>query len=97
MDEYKTNAPKGAALLDGAEGVWADRIDPKTFLISSIGRCVLGQLYGDYDSGTVELFGDLAYGDLVELAREFGFFGTAGNWDALQDEWVALIKERQSA
>lgn len=45
----------GAALLDQRVPGWADRVSLERFDIRSDRRCVLGQLYGDYDTGLHEL------------------------------------------
>jgi hypothetical protein len=44
--EYKTNAPKGAELLDRIEPGWASKIDLDIFDIDNTDTCVLAQLYG---------------------------------------------------
>lgn len=42
---------RGAALLDGREPGWADRVDPDRLDVGLRTRCVLGQVYGNYGLG----------------------------------------------
>lgn len=99
--EYTTNAPKGAALLDERMPGWADRIDLATLGMASMGRCVLGQLYGGYATGIETLFPDHVLSISPDHpAHVYGFDlrdPSRAAWQALTDAWTALVDERQTA
>ena len=53
--EIQERVAKGAAFLDKKCPDWEDRIDLNLLEISSWSWCLLGQLYGDYDTGVDRL------------------------------------------
>lgn len=89
----------GAALLDAAwadAGGWAHLINPETLRLVNSCRCVLGQLYGDYWDGIVEL-------DLAQAGGAPAGFFVAGpatspspgdEWARLRALWLAEIERR---
>ncbi len=68
MDELKQRAGAGAAHLDQVEPKWADRIDLTRLDLYKHRDCVLGQLYGHYDTGCAAL------GITSARAEDLGFF-----------------------
>jgi hypothetical protein len=88
----------GAAFLDERVPDWwrADRasaIDPDGLMIQSYCDCVLGQLFGTYGTGVVQL-------DLWDTSRTaLGFFtdDPPRETDVLEAEWKRLITERRAA
>ncbi|GAA2321293.1 hypothetical protein GCM10010149_87880 [Nonomuraea roseoviolacea subsp. roseoviolacea] len=71
----------GAALLDKNLPGWAARIDTETFSLASLYKCILGQLFGFYDTGMRAI--GWSWDDDV-MAQRFGFH--MGNCD---DTWAA--------
>lgn len=81
----KERAAKGAARLD-QHGVtnWYNRVNLKTLDISSVVRCVCGQVYGEYTLG-IKALGLETY-----QGYEYGFSGqTKEVIDAWKDEILA--------
>lgn len=67
MDDLTTRVERGANLLDRYFGdvEWRGRIDLETLNLGNVRKCVLGQLFGDYDTGTLELGEGIAIDDAV--------------------------------
>lgn len=55
MNDYEIRVNKGANLLDEHVPGWADKVDLETFLITSVDRCIIGQVFGDWGTGLSEL------------------------------------------
>lgn len=73
-----------ARRLDAARPGWHDELDLRTLCMSSGTRCVLGQLYGDYDHGLTALYGSRRH-VLMSIgpgARAFGGAFPRVLWDA---------------
>lgn len=53
---YEENVRRGAALLDekGVPG-WREKVNPRQLDMNSHHKCVLGQIYGSYGEGLLEL------------------------------------------
>lgn len=60
----------GARLLDEQRPGWWQRIDILKLEMNNCSKCILGQLFGHYDSGLTRLFGSP---DEAEEASERGF------------------------
>jgi hypothetical protein len=83
----------GAALLDDRHPGWAGKIDLDLFAISSIHRCVLGQLYGgSFADGTAAL--DLSTHEMCAHGFDV-LVGEGDRYPALQRAWVAAIEARR--
>lgn len=94
LPEITERAANGAALLDEMEPNWFHDIDTTFLNLRDATQCVLGQLYGHYDSGLEKL-------GLRSLAdgRMYGFDlyfheGMANKWVPLKAAWVAEIQKR---
>jgi hypothetical protein len=92
---------RGAEWLDQQRPGWEqpDNFDLRRFDLSDPCRCVIGQVYGDYDEVTaghsaIDLDDDLAYwlgfyaGYIDEHNRE--------EYAALETEWVRVIAARRA-
>ncbi len=97
----RQRAEAGARLLDEHVEDWAGRVDPASLNMAYAKTCVLGQLFGDYDTGCHFLDG--------KLGEEFDVFDhgfdsyTEGDtpehraeckW--LDEDWRFLINDRVS-
>lgn len=94
---------RGAALLDSVEPYWWKRVEERPSL-ADCKRCVLGQVYGDYEHGLNQL--DVAAGDLAgwEWASARGFtYGPdcqgrrRDTWATLDDLWLEAIEARRQS
>lgn len=89
---------RGIAQLDQklVEFCWYEKIALSKLLISSSCLCVLGQLFGTYEQGRVEL--SLSDSDV----RKHGFYiskkikPTSRNWKMLNRCWKIAIQEKLS-
>lgn len=75
MSIYPSNIPDAARLLDTVMPGWASKID-KLDMTSGI-TCILGQLYGNFNTGCISLFGTCEgrHGDTV-----FGSRASVTDW-----------------
>jgi hypothetical protein len=99
--KYKTNAPKGAALLDQKYPRWYNAINLGTLHMASSEFCVLGQTHGSYTAGAERLFGQNYRDTPGERLPtwQYGFDGCFAEqtFEALDQEWRVLIAERRAA
>ncbi len=86
MGQFTNRVQRGITFLDGREPGWVDKIDLEEFQISNCTRCVLGQVFGAYNSALSEL------GDAKPWDLGFALSNPDGDWDGLQAEWVKQIK-----
>jgi hypothetical protein len=54
-DTIAARVQRGAMLLDNKYPGWAARVNPEMLRMSDCGQCVLGQLFGHYHTGLLEL------------------------------------------
>jgi hypothetical protein len=99
-------AAKGAALLDVVRPHWHEVVSVGSLQMTSHTRCVLGQLYGRWQNGLLELFAKMD----GELSDRYGFSAfCAGSdnadcldpeqlavWDALNVAWLNEIARRRA-
>jgi hypothetical protein len=83
---------RGVAWLDEKRPGWADEIDLTELVLSSPCRCILGQLYGDFDKVSVR----------GPMAKGFNAYGgddqsLYDQFEALEREWRRVITERRAA
>lgn len=75
---------KGARLLDNRVPGWETRIDRANLKMRHVGRCILGQLYGDYNTGRSVL-------NLTpDQGEEFGFDLPRTDYLRPDDDWIPL-------
>lgn len=55
MSNYSAKVSSGITLLSRGNSEWMDKIDFTRLNMNSVKDCVLGQLYGDYDKGLVQV------------------------------------------
>lgn len=67
MSKYDEPVARGVALLDTEVHNWREAIDCGALDLGDCNRCVLGHVFGDYESGLAEL------GLSEEEAIEYGF------------------------
>lgn len=74
---------RGARRLDKVRPGWRGEINWADLRMGSCSRCILGQLWGTYETGAdavgVDPWGSEAY--------DFGFMADYGAWTELADEW----------
>jgi hypothetical protein len=70
---------------------WWDDIDLDNFSIASFERCVLGQLYGDFEKGCKAIFGEWD-DEATSHAARCGFNYPETDSRALTEEWVRVIR-----
>lgn len=88
-----------------AWGSWLDHLNLDELDIKDVGRCVLGQLYGDYWHAVHTVFdGDipqvLALGFTLNDAQlDSGRYGLRPSqaWDLLQATWVRELRKLENA
>jgi hypothetical protein len=80
---------RGATLLDSVRPGWADEVDVPLLRMSACPRCLLGQLYGQYERA-LRILG-LSYLDAIW----FGFNIAFGRYEILTDAWRAAILARR--
>ena len=98
----KARVERGAALLDAEQPGWCERIDLDVLNMTSVGDCVLGQLYletdndSSYSLGKGYSWGKQALSIAVgEADVPYGFSTIGHNHDArLLPLWREAIKAR---
>jgi len=84
MSAQTVTVTRGIAYLDEHLPGWQDEIDWSRLSMETCERCIIGQLFGDYDRGLRILKLDDSGG------QRFGF-ATSGNWDKLGSIWKKLV------
>lgn len=85
---YPTSICEAALLLDRVKPGWENRIDKNRINMSGGSFCILGQLYGGYYNGTIELFG-FKYGSSGGKTGD-SIFGTQTD----EKYWIKEIDKR---
>jgi hypothetical protein len=91
-------ASNGAVFLDEQRPGWAWEVDPETVVLADGCKCVLGQLYGEYETGcrALDLVSYPALGG--ERVLTLGFFGQQKEpWSPLTAAWKREILARREA
>lgn len=90
-DTPQRHVKKGTALLDRQLGPnWVQQINVRTLEISDPYSCVLGQLYGDFDRGTLSLGIQGGY----RLAQSHGFL--SGQDTSAWRESILRLQEKRA-
>ena len=86
-----TEIAAGIALLDEKVPHWRAFIKPNELGMEWCDRCILGQIFGDYDTG-LERLGILAEDEeeLENVAASLGFV-KFGDWDKLTQAWKEAL------
>jgi hypothetical protein len=99
---------RGAALLDAEYRLWYLRVNPETLDMSSLSKCVIGQLHSPYGGHSAYDVGLDRLGLSRRAARRYGFdvfhlvdfrirAEVADAHQQLTDRWAALIRDRRAA
>ncbi len=100
MSTIAERVAAGVAWLDENRPDWWLDVDLDKLVLSSPCRCVLGQLYGEYEDAPIV---DVNTDDEVAVAHGFNAGGhdhPAGpfaEFAALESEWRRVITERRAA
>jgi len=100
MDTIAERVRRGAALLDERRPGWAGEIDTGTLEMECPNFCILGQIYGRFDTGCETLGIDDSAEDGIVLsfdtasARDVVYRDIAAEYDALKAAWLAEIAAR---
>ena len=93
---------RGAKCLDKEFPGWYDRIDLDTFRMEDGNRCVLGKLYGSYQTGMQQIYPRVivSSGPWCSLGEYHGWNEKTGDdrhkmLSELQAEWVRIIESRR--
>jgi len=93
----ETKVAKGAVLLDGIDPEWFDKIELEDLDMMECKFCILGQLYGDYESGLHEI--GFHYDQKGHARRfDYGFstsFSEGGSHRELTEPWKQEILNRR--
>lgn len=91
---------QGIELLDKVDTRWRDKIDLEELDLGDTGKCVLGQVYGDWWSGVTFLFDegnmtDIPYStNLRDASVEYGFEKDESvSYQQLERAWRYAIKK----
>jgi hypothetical protein len=98
--DFEPMVAKGAELLDTHRPGWAEAIDLESLNMADYGRCILGQLFGDYWDGAQEL-GRLTSTDYLSqrghgftLYIGFGDGDKPADWYTLHELWRREVVAR---
>lgn len=95
LQEYVNN---GAKLLDKKCPGWFLKIDLKKLDLADCFNCVLGQLFGDYAEGKIQLFNNIQTTKATKQSRECGFTSSFSdftqNTKNLSQLWRNKINEK---
>lgn len=89
MKTIEERVQAGIRLLDAREPHWREKIRLRGLRLDHYRRCVLGQVFGRYNSGIVAL-------GLNGNAADFGFYAYEPRWTSV-DEYAALDTAWKSA
>ena len=98
LREFQYEVEKGAEFLDAQKPGWEKKINPELLDLSHSCKCILGQVYGDYGDGFVEL--GLSQ---VEDRAALGFtidqraLAVKRSFTPLTREWLLYLAERAAA
>jgi hypothetical protein len=86
MNTYASRVDQGAKMLDRKVIGWLDKVDFTKLDMNSVMNCVLGQVYGHYDTGLSKLFLNNSQ------SAVYGFttsdYGYGSNMSELKQAWV---------
>lgn len=88
MNAYEEAIARGTALLDRERPGWRKRVKPSKLHLADCHTCVLGQVYGSFDSGLSAL--GLTYFD----AEDYGFLLPANRDNTGHYGWLTRAWKR---
>ncbi len=96
-------AQRGAEFLDTHEPNWEQRIVPQELRMSSATSCIVGQVFGEFERGSIALY-ERQFGvqlqpldpEIREWASEHGFFSRGGDptYLELRAAWEHILITR---
>mgnify|MGYP001574901318 CR=1 FL=1 len=111
--KYQAAVNRGVRLLDKVKPKWEEKIDLSTLRLSSPYNCILGQLYGEFNDGSQQLYEDAlsvvrnirksSYSFLAIDEGGYGFnvLDAGGSYEEfisyLTELWTAVIEKRMAA
>ena len=99
MEVTFNQVTKGAKLLDKKFPGWEKKIDPEILDMANPSVCILGQLHGDYATGSVKLF-PLSRTNAEDRAMRYGFDSLeesyGPSYEQLNCAWMLEIAKRLS-
>lgn len=95
LDEVAERVTRGAEWLDANVPGWVERVDVETLDLQSPCRCVLGQLYEDFDAAPVEVRGEEGF--ILGFDSDFDVWYIEQYFGDLTAEWRRLILARRGA
>lgn len=90
----------GARLLDEKRPGWHREIAMDVIAMKDCDKCILGQVYGGFEIGLAELFGDADGWESEDIDHGFNagsIFKMTQEFDSLADLWRAEIRKRLEA
>lgn len=90
-------AAAGATYLDENYPGWRESISARNLDMASGSQCILGQFFGDYDTGIEEIWKrDFAhkYDYKADVARDYGFLENGASYRALDLAWQKELLKR---
>jgi hypothetical protein len=87
MTDYAAKVAAGIKLLDSKKPGWRSKIEADDLNLGSCDVCVLGQVFGSYDSGLADLGLD------TYDAKSYGF-NTSYDFQELTDAWKDALVEK---
>jgi hypothetical protein len=93
-DQARRRVAAGATLLDARQPDWFSRLDVGRLDLHSACRCIVGQVYGDYDvivGGALSDVNSEHHGFTLNCTP---FEDDDEAWRMLQDAWIEAIADR---
>lgn len=85
--DIKERVLRGLELLRQEYGEnWVEQITPESLDLASVSRCVLGQVFGNYNEAIARIDGDLE----AEGGAAFGFDTEGESYEDLTDAWLLV-------
>ncbi len=97
IEVLRERVERGAAFLDEHEPMWWKRVDEKRLRLEECEDCVLGQIYGDYVDGLLELSQRSWRCDWAEVhGFDLGPANPTSGWRDLDALWLEVIAQRKN-
>lgn len=89
---FDDKVANGVRLLNSDVTNWRSEINKHTFDIKSAKNCILGQLFGSFSQGLIDL--EISNDTAVECGFDLFDLGRhrlKDSYDALQEAWLAVL------
>jgi hypothetical protein len=96
----KKRVARGVALMDEVKPGWDRRINLARLDIGCANNCIVGQVFGHFNKGSVEHHLGLRYRETPRYGfagrlRTFGEKKMFAEWEELTREWARVVMERR--